>query len=485
MTNEIPVGLSDYQSYRNLPALAGLGTMTDAMRIGLSVEECVRRLKRHHWTWRRLHQIFIARLTAEPIYELKMGFSLHAHYAAEHAAAWRRRVGEMREPPLGLDVVPDPFLDAFFDEIGSAPDTASLLVGLYEHAVPALHAALELHMADTNCLFDQPSRRICRFALLEVADMQAYGAQAVSALVESKRREELAGWERLLRDLLANAGGLDGTEETPANRPGVPERQFSSGERTYERAPRRDERFTDPYNMGVHAEAFLYDPAMPAAPKTLMMYYKRLREIDVPEMMASIIAETPQQSWLYVVDMTRQLWDEARHAMMGEVGFIRAGIDWRRFVRVNFTWSLALNTQLTPLERHAVLYFIEQGLMPSNGKRFEWEVGCESGDPFSAMVQDYDWADEVLHARIGREWYVKQMGGRQQAIDYGDQCWSKVLIDWKRYQDEGVTQHENWWPGLYREWCRLRRIEPDPHVLAFHTSYETARADLRELSGSG
>lgn len=121
MTNQIPVGLSGYQSYRNLPALAGLGTMTDAMGIGLSVEECVRRLKRHHWTWRRLHQIFIARLTAEPIYELKMGFSLHAHYAAEHAAAWRRRVGEMREPPLGLDVVPDPFLDAFFDEIGSTP----------------------------------------------------------------------------------------------------------------------------------------------------------------------------------------------------------------------------------------------------------------------------------------------------------------------------------------------------------------------------
>ena len=219
MTNQIPLGLSDYQSYRNLPALAGLGTMTDAMGIGLSVEECVRRLKRHHWTWRRLHQIFIARLTAEPIYELKMGFSLHAHYAAEHAAAWRRRVGEMREPPLGLDVVPDPFLDAFFDEIGSAPDTAALLVGLYEHAVPALHAALERHMADTNCLFDQPSRRICRFALLEVADMQAYGAQAVSALVESERREELAGWERLLRDLLANAGGLDGTEETPASPP--------------------------------------------------------------------------------------------------------------------------------------------------------------------------------------------------------------------------------------------------------------------------
>jgi len=26
--------------------------------------------------------------------------------------------------------------------------------------------------------------------------------------------------------------------------------------------------------------------------------------------------------------------------MMGEIGFVRAGIDWQKFVRVNFTWSL-------------------------------------------------------------------------------------------------------------------------------------------------
>ena len=131
----------------------------------------------------------------------------------------------------------------------------------------------------------------------------------------------------------------------------------------------------DPYNMGVNAEVFLYDPALPPQPKTLMMFYKRLREIDVPEMMASIITETPDKPWGYYRDMTRQLWDEARHAMMGEVGFVAAGHRLAALVMVNFTWSLGLNTQLTPLERHAVLYFIEQGLMPKTGKRFEWEVG--------------------------------------------------------------------------------------------------------------
>ena len=39
-----------------------------------------------------------------------------------------------------------------------------------------------------------------------------------------------------------------------------------------------------------------------------------------------------------------QLWDEARHAMMGEVGFTQLGVDWPRQVMINHTWSLALNS---------------------------------------------------------------------------------------------------------------------------------------------
>src|SRR5579884_1035929 len=115
------------QSYRNLPPLAGICSLTDAMKPGLSVEECVARLKRYHYAFKRLHQIFTARLTAEPIYELKMAFSLHGHLCAEHVSALRKRVGEMREPPLGLEAVPNPSLEIFFDEILAAPKTAELV----------------------------------------------------------------------------------------------------------------------------------------------------------------------------------------------------------------------------------------------------------------------------------------------------------------------------------------------------------------------
>src|SRR5581483_6970854 len=76
-----------YQSYRGLPTLAGLATIAEASKPGLSVEACVARLKRYHYAFRRLHEIFTARITAEPIYELKCGFAHHAYLCAEHAGA--------------------------------------------------------------------------------------------------------------------------------------------------------------------------------------------------------------------------------------------------------------------------------------------------------------------------------------------------------------------------------------------------------------
>ncbi|HEX3718829.1 MAG TPA: hypothetical protein VH595_12745 [Verrucomicrobiae bacterium] len=469
--------MKEYRSYCNLPPLAGLCTMEEAMAPGLSIEGCVARLKRYHYAFKRLHQIFNARLTAEAIYELKMGFSLHAHLCAEHVDALRKRVGEMREPPLGLDVVPDKNLEIFFDEILAAPTTAELLAGLYTKAIPALKAAMQGHIQATNPLADAPSVRLCRFALLELEDMLRFGEQCVANIPGKVAGE----WLQFLDDCLAEAGGLDGSLE-PARKEIA--RVHSRKPYKFDGIPRRDERFPDPYNMGVNAEVFLYDESMPADAKVLMMFYKRLREIDVPEMMASIIAETPGKPWGYYRDMTRQLWDEARHAMMGEVGFASVGVDWPKNVMINFTWSLGLNTQLTPMERHGVLYFIEQGLMPKNGKRYEWEVGARSHHPLSALFQDYDWADEVLHARIGRDWYLKEFKQASDGIRYGDKCWSKVLVGWRQWRDEGLTEHRNWWPDCYRAACENWGIAPDPAVLAYNTSYEQVRADLKNISAS-
>ena len=471
--------MTTQHSAGKLPPLAGLCTFDEAQRPGLPVEECVQRLKRYHYSLKRLHQVFNNRIPSEPVYELKMTFSLHAYYCAEHVAALRQRISEMREPPLGLESVPDKHLEILFDEILAAPTTAELLLGVYEAALPSLQNALQQHLTDTNPLADHPSVRIIRFALLEIAEMIALGQATIDELVDKKQRAQSQSWLDLLNQCLSNPEAAG----QPAQQ--TVKRQHSAIPYQYDGVPRRDDRFPDPYNMAVNAESFLYDEQYPPEPKTLIMFYKRLREIDVPEMMSSIIAETPGKPWGYYRDMTRQLWDEARHAMMGEVGFVNLGIDWPKTVMVNFNWSHALNTQLTPIERHAVLYFIEQGLMPRTGKRFEWEVALDSSNPLSALFQDYDWADEVLHARIGRNWYLPEFDNPKAAIDYGDDCWSRVMMDWNQYRKDSKTGHRNWWPDLYSASCKARNIEPDPNVMSFSTSYETVRADLRPISSSG
>jgi hypothetical protein len=467
-------------AYRGLPTLAGLATLADAARPGLGVEACVTRLKRFHYAFVRLHEVFTARITAEPHYELKTGFAHHAYLCAEHVQALRTRVAEMREPPLGLEEVPHPGLAQFFDEILAAPTTAALLAGLYAKALPALDAALAKYQEETNPLTDAPSRRVLRFARLELADMRAFGRDCVSALADGAAAAELAPWLTALDQCLAAAGGLDGTGPTSE---ALPPRTSSATPYRYDPVPKRDERFQDPWNQGVNAEAFIYAEQYPAKAKALMMLFKRIREIDVPEMMASIIHQTKGKPWGYYRDMTRQLWDEARHAMMGEVGFTALGIDWTK-ARITHNWSYRLNTECSPLERHAVLYFIEQGLMTRTGKRYEWELGQASGLPLMATIQDFDWADEVLHAQIGREWYVPQVGNWKDALAYGDQCWSRILSNWAGVRDQGLTNHENWWPAIYVQACRSWGEPPDPQVLAFSETYEGQRADLKTVANS-
>src|SRR4051812_49313657 len=194
-------------NFSDMPRLAGLCSMEQAMSPGLSIEECVARLKRYHYAFKRLHEIFLARLTAEPIYELKMGFSLHAHYCAEHVAALRSRVGEMREPPLGLDIIPDATLNIFFDEILATPSTAELLLGIYEKAVPALKDALIQHVRDTNPLADAPSTRLIKFALVELEEMLDYGGRAIASLAPTETKHGAKDWLHLLDQLLVAAGG--------------------------------------------------------------------------------------------------------------------------------------------------------------------------------------------------------------------------------------------------------------------------------------
>ena len=468
-----------YVTYRSLPELAGICTMDRAVDANWSLEQSVARLKRLHYALRRIHETLTEKITSQPIYELKTAFSYHAYLCAEQVDLIRRRVSEMREPPLGLDKDPEESLVVFFDEINGSENTYELLLGVYELALPAVLEACERLKSDAHPLADAPTLRVARLIVFELQELVQFGKRALQCLADDSSTEDSEDWLEHLRLFLKVSGGIDGADQRIEAGPA--KTRYPKEKAEYRREPRRDERFIDSFNAGVNPEVFLYDDQYSARDKTLMMYYKRLRELDVPEMMASILVDLRQEeSWGFHMEMSRQLWDEARHAMMGEVGFASLGIDWTK-IPINFTWSRNLNLQLDARERHGVLFFIEQGLMPRTGKRYEWEVASESGDALSALFQDFDWADEVLHAQIGRRWYVPRYEDLKEALGYGDRCWSKVLSYWREDLEKGRTEHRNWWPDLYQEACRAWGKQPDPAALQFEETYEGKRADLEKI----
>jgi hypothetical protein len=197
------------------------------------------------------------------------------------------------------------------------------------------------------------------------------------------------------------------------------------------------------------------------------LLFKRVREMDVPEVIAGIIAERwmearnaaraaappSQPDWTYFVNMFRQMWDEARHAMLGETLLERHGVDWRR-LPINATFSYKLARWCDPVERHVLLYAIEQSLMPrTTGKPYEHRVATEAGDELSRMFHDFDWADEVLHVEIARRCLRPELpGGLVEARARADALWRRIADALDRETlPASEPAPENWWEDYIRQ----------------------------------
>jgi hypothetical protein len=275
----------------------------------------------------------------------------------------------------------------------------------------------------------------------EITDAAAWGEAALEAV-----GGDVAEWQAHLKSYLAAAGGISGAEAFSGQLP--PSRVTAPFTPDY--FPRRDERFQQQWNFVFPPHEVARLAGVPADEKVLALMCKRTLEMDVPEAMARMIAEAKGQDWQFYVDMCRQLWDEARHAMMGSVYFEAHGINWREEIPLHPGFAIRLNQHMTPVEAHAVLYAIEQSLMPATtGKKYEWVTAEEAHDPLAKLFQDFDWADEVLHVNIGRQWGMAAAGmTRQQFQDLGHQKAMESERALDRYADR--APQVNWWPDFVR-----------------------------------
>lgn len=444
----------------HFPPLAGLCSRADAQRGGHPVETCTTILHRLAYTAQRMAVMAAAWLPSTPEWELKQALALHGWIDAQHASWIYARIAEMREPPPAMHDIPDGRLEAALDEAvtaGTSFDRVSILYGLLR---PAFRDAVAQYRKQTHALADQPSIRVMIAIDRDYDAIASWGERACAAArehePESRLAEHVAAW-------LDAAGGIDGRGARAAREP----KRSAPSRYVVDAMPRRDARFSGLYDPSTPADVAYLDETRSPQERNAALMFKRVREMDVPEVIAGIIAERWSGSrnavrdgaapsgpdWACYTLMFRQMWDEARHAMLGETLLEHRGVDWRR-LPINVTFSYKLAKYCSPVERHVLLYAIEQSLMPrTNGKPYEHKVAQESGDSLSALFHDFDWADEVLHVEIARRCLKPELpGGLNEARAQADSLWQRIGSALERDPMPAErAPRQDWWTFYVRK----------------------------------
>ena len=390
---------------------------------------------------RRTLLALAAHLNAVPEWEVKCGLALHLWQDAEHCAWERERVAELRKPPHYLDRVDDPALEAFFDELLGSRSTRELLTGVYRVLKPSVLAAVDAHLADGNPLADQPTFRLLRFVALEELEQVEWGERALAAIGGTADE-----WGRHLSAYLRAAGGARGDGDRAGELPAA----RSSEPLELVRLPRRDERFTRVWD----SRGLLPDFDAPIEEVNLRLLYVRLTEMHVVELLGLTLYEWPDASFEVHRDLARHLWDEARHAMLGEAALEARGIDWTKMPQA-LAFASFPNAELAPRDRYALLYGSEHNVMGKGhdgphhaGKPRQHALASASGDPLSTLFLDHDWADEVLHVHIAR----RVLANAFDSTDDRDDAYSRAL---RRYEEivekEAALPRSEWWDEFYAE----------------------------------
>ncbi len=367
---------------------------------GLSVDQCAARIHRFAYAAERLMFLQASHIISTPERDVKVLLARLQYENSQHASQFKARLPELRISKKKAYQAPDVSLQIVFDEAMYAANTVELLAGLTKVFKPALLEAYRRYVEDTNGLADYPTVRILKTVIAEVADGLRQLEAAYDDLIDTPEKEaEAETWSRTLHNLLAAAGGIDGTgevnldalEPVRATNPYLIPKQLT-----------RDDTFPRVWDI-IHVDNERVEERL------MQMIATRLGETTIAEALGFVLYEMKDQPWEFYTDISRHLWDEMRHSVFGEAA-AEDIFDNRSTMPIR-DWESAYLFRMDPLELYAMLFGVEAGLMKyPPGKREEFEFCRDAArHPLMTTLQDFDWADEVLHVHIARrrlkEWF--------------------------------------------------------------------------------
>lgn len=358
----------------------------DKNACGLSVPHAVSRLRRYASVERRCIKILAGWFLCAPSYETKYALGYHLWDHAEHVHWLRERLSEMRGGHA--EAAMEPALRHLMDEALHAPNTASLLRGLYGVIGRDLQRAYRRHLEDCDPSANAAEVRLLKRILPEIDAQQAWYEQMG---LEDGVPDT---WQDYLRSLLAAAGGIDGCLPIPADMPAACSPPGTRFERS--RTIILDERVR-------RAELSAYDArqGMDARQATVEQFKVFFNELYAAALVASVLFDAAEDGlpWEFFHDFSHHFWDEVRHSQFGAIRLKEMGQEPDVYNPVLYE-----NSESMPyLNRLCYLTLgLEAYFMPRKKPRLrEYEA---NGDSRSQLFADHDWSDEGMHVRYGKRW---------------------------------------------------------------------------------
>jgi hypothetical protein len=371
-----------------------------------SIERNAFVLQRYRFIHEGLLRAAAGQLPRREDWNLRLAMCRHMYEDAEAADQFHKRIPELRTSSATLSKEPDPCLSLMFDELIHARNDLEWSVAVYEVIKPSLLAAYRHHAANTQQIVDQPTIRLLRTAIADLEEQLSWGQAFIAELRSTGIYADGAyAFGAHMESFLTSAGGISADQERSIELP----RRLHSLE-PY-RIPTRSVR--DPLKMGQTTWArtgIANHPTDPVQGRLIMTMRVRQEEMTACDLLAGVLYSQKNMPWSFYHDLARHIWDEARHAMFGQAALEADGHEWMS--RPQYTSDYDVNADKIPAAQYAWLSIgIEEGAMVSLGKKKEFEF-CrdEAKHPLMAQFQDYDWADEVVHANFGRKWAPDLMG---------------------------------------------------------------------------
>ncbi|MBD5777898.1 DUF455 family protein [Pelagicoccus sp. NFK12] len=334
--------------------------------------------------------------------ELKYLLCQHVWEAAGHARFIRERGRELSGFGKGEAVRAE--IRQIFEEAISPSDAMQALAGFYKVLKPALLAAYERYLEETNHLADWPSSKLVEEF---IADEKRHG-QEIEPFLEGV---DCGEWEERLAACLRAIGGwlLSGTREP------LPEGFVWSVSKKPYQHPATCNRGKYPVCSSVFGHDpeqdpivrdWLEDPKTDARVVRLMIYVWLMMELDAVDYLATVFYDTRDAPFDLHFDLARHLWDESRHSQFGFRQLPKLGVDLSKLEHSLDLYNILV--QMSPAERYAMMTMeFEAGSFPTKAKIMDRVR--ELNDFEADTLLAFDRNDEQGHVRYGHRWLPEIM----------------------------------------------------------------------------